>query len=229
MHRNLHGLVDSVQKISKLDLIAKTIKSAARSWCLLALCLAAVLSPVPACPSPLENGQGPDKTSQAVPLEPSIENISIINDNRALYISFMLVNGFPPDVSSAIQSGITVTFLFDIRLEAPGTFMNSTVVSRSLERRIKYDTLKNEYMVSFDPASPRVIVVNSGREARKLVSTVSHVLLVELDALARGTVYKIRVRSSVEKEESAIAFSDMLNLFSSWGFETGWHEVVFNY
>lgn len=205
------------------------MKHAVRLRYLIVICLAVVLSPVLACSATVEPRQAADRENQTVSLTPSIEDISIINDDRALYVSFLLENGFPPDVSSAIQSGITVTFLFDIRLETPGTFMSSTVAGRSLKRRIKYDTLKNEYMVSFDPASPRVIVVNSGSEARKLVSTVSHVLLVDIDALTRGTVYTIRVRASVEKEESAIAFSGMLNVFSSWGFETGWHEVVFNY
>ncbi len=205
------------------------MKGAVRLRYLIVICLAVVLSPVLTYSATVEPRQAADRENQTVSLPPSIEDISIINDDRALYVSFLLENGFPPDVSSAIQSGITVTFLFDIRLETPGTFMSSTVAGRSLKRRIKYDTLKNEYMVSFDPASPRVIVVNSGSEARKLVSTVSHVLLVDIDALTRGTVYTIRVRASVEKEESAIAFSGMLNVFSSWGFETGWHEVVFNY
>ncbi len=211
-----------------MDPNAKTIPGG-RLWRLLAICLATALFPVPAFSAAAEPGQVSAQESESVFLEPSIKNISIINDDRALYVSFVLDNGFPPEVSSAIQSGITVTFLFDIRLEIPGTFLNSTVAGRSLRRRIKYDTLKNEYMVSFDPASPRVIVVNSSREARKLVSTVSHVFLVDIDALARCTAYTIRVRASVEREESAIAFGDMLNLFSSWGYETGWHEVVFNY
>jgi len=169
-----------------------------------------------------------DATDQTVH-SPVIADISIINDNTMLYVNFRLENGFPPDVEGALKSGIPLTFLFDITLEIPGTFMDTTLMSRTIRRKIKYDTLRGEYMVSFDPSSPRVIMVNDEAEAAVLVSSVNHVPITALSTLARHEVYRLRVRGGVEKEESSIAFTGILNVFSSWGYRTDWYEVVFNY
>lgn len=146
-----------------------------------------------------------------------------------LYVNFRLVNGFPPDVRGALQSGIPLTFLFDITLEIPGMIMDTTVVSSTIKRKIKFDTLRGEYMVSFDPRSPRVIMVNQEQEAMDLISCVNHVPLTALSSLEKNQVYRLRVRAGVEKEESSIAFTGILNIFSSWGYRTDWYEVVFNY
>ena len=160
---------------------------------------------------------------------PSITDISIINDNTMLYVNFRLENGFTPEVEGALKSGIPLTFLFDIALEIPGIFVDTTVVSRRIRRKIKYDTLKGEYMVSFDPSSPRVIMVNNEDAAADLISQVNHISLTALNSLERNEVYRLRVRAGVEKEESSIAFTGILNVFSSWGYWTDWYEVVFNY
>ncbi len=171
----------------------------------------------------------PQDSPDSLPPVPGISDISIINDNRALYVNFILKNGFPDDISETLKSGIPLTFMFDIMLEQPGTFLDTTVVSRSVVRKIKFDTLKGEYMVSFDPRSPRVIMVNGEDEAKRLVSRVNRIPLIQLSMLTKGEVYRLRVRAAVEKKRSAIAFTGILNLFSSWGFQTDWHEVIFNY
>ncbi len=160
---------------------------------------------------------------------PSITDISIINDNTMLYVNFRLENGFTPEVEGALKSGIPLTFLFDIALEIPGIFVDTTVVSRRIRRKIKYDTLKGEYMVSFDPSSPRVIMVNNEGDAAGLISQVNNISLTALNSLERNEVYRLRIRAGVEKEESSIAFTGILNVFSSWGYWTDWYEVVFNY
>ena len=168
----------------------------------------------------------PDSVSVAVP---SIKDISIINDNKALYVNFVLKNSFSPQVSHALRSGIPITFIFDIMLESPGTFLDTTVVSSTVKRKIKYDTIKDEYMVSFDPHSPRVIMVNTASEAIKLVSRLDHISLVSLNRLIKGSVYRLRVRAEVEKKQSTIAFTGIVSIFSSWCFKTRWYEVIFNY
>jgi len=162
-------------------------------------------------------------------LAPHITDISIVNDNTMLYVNFRLVDGFPAEVVDALKSGIPLTFLYDIVLEVPGTFMNTTVVSRTVKRKIKYDTIKGEYMVSFDPINHRVIMVNNEKDAIRLISTVNHIPLTALSSLTRNEIYRLKIRAGVEKEESSIAFTGILNIFSSWGYKTDWHEVVFNY
>jgi hypothetical protein len=170
-----------------------------------------------------------ENVSDAALNSPSITDISIINDNTMLYVNFRLENGFTPEVEGALRSGIPLTFLFDVALEIPGIFMDTTVVSRRIRRKIKYDTLKGEYMVSFDPSSPRVIMVNNEDAAAGLISQVNHISLTALSSLERNEVYRLRVRAGVEKEDSSIAFTGILNVFSSWGYWTDWYEVVFNY
>ena len=170
-----------------------------------------------------------ENVSDAALNPPRITNISIINDNTMLYVNFRLENGFTPEVEGALKSGIPLTFLFDIALEIPGIFVDTTVVSRRIRRKIKYDTLKGEYMVSFDPSSPRVIMVNNEGDAAGLISQVNNISLTALNSLERNEVYRLRIRAGVEKEESSIAFTGILNVFSSWGYWTDWYEVVFNY
>lgn len=180
------------------------------------------LSVQPVFPAATDSGSAPDPI-------PSITDISIVNDNRALYVNFVMRNGFSSQVSDALKSGIPITFIFGIVLETPGTFLDTTVVSSTLKRKIRYDTIKDEYMVSFDPRLPRVIMVNTASEAIRLVSRLDHIPLVPLSSLIKGRVYRLRVRAGVEKKQSAIAFTGIGGIFSSWGFTTEWYEVIFNY
>ena len=158
-----------------------------------------------------------------------ISDVSIINDQTMLYVSFRLVGGFPDQVMGALQSGIPLTFTYELELETPGILMDSTVVSRTISRKIRYDALKGEYMVRYGLHSHRIFMVNNRDEACRLVSVVEREPLIKLSKLSSSETYRLKLRARVEKEKSSIAFTGMLNIFSSWGFTTEWHEVKFNY
>ncbi len=196
----------------------------------LAVLLASAVVPVLPTMSAASDNPDTSLTEESFATDtPRISDISIKNDRTMLYVSFRLENAFPDEVRGALQSGIPLTFSFDMEIESPGVLFDSTIVSKTITRQIRYDALKGEYMVRYDLHAHRVFMVNEMDEACSLIAEVENIPLVRLSKLAPHETYILRTRAHVEKEKSSIAFTGMLNIFSSWGFETEWHEVKFNY
>jgi hypothetical protein len=154
---------------------------------------------------------------------------TVSNSRDKLLAYFSLKNGCPQYVQNALESGIIVRYIYEIELQVPRFLMKKRLSRLLILRTITYDNLKGEYRVSFGPDSPRVINVRTLEEAKTLAFEINDISIISLSELPRGKTYTLRVRAKIEEATSSLPFKGLLDLFSSWGCQTEWYEIRFNY
>jgi hypothetical protein len=161
--------------------------------------------------------------------DPKIYEFIVSNSRDKLLAYFSLKNGYPPYVQIALESGIIVRYIYEVELQSPRFLMKKGLSRLFISRTLTYDNLKGEYRVSFGPDAPRVVSVRTLEEAKSLVFEINDVSIISLSELPREKTYTLRVRAKMEKAASSLPFRSLLNLFSSWGYQTKWYEIRFNY
>jgi hypothetical protein len=160
---------------------------------------------------------------------PEIYDFTVSNSRDRLLAYFSLKNGCPPYVQIALESGVIVRYIYEVELQAPRFLLKKRLSRVFISRTLSYDNLKGEYRVSFGPDSPRVVSVRTLEEAKSLAFEINDVSVISLSELPKGKTYIIRVRAKTEKAASSLPFRGLLDLFSSWGYQTKWYEIRFNY
>ena len=160
---------------------------------------------------------------------PKIYEFTVSNSRDKLLAYFSFKNGCPPYVKNALESGIIVRYIYEVELQVPRFLIKKRLARRLILRTLIYDNLKGEYRVSFGPDSLRVVSVRTLEEAKALTFEINDVSIIFLSELPRGKTYTLRVRARMEKAASTLPFKGLLDLFSSWGYQTEWYEIRFNY
>ncbi len=160
---------------------------------------------------------------------PDIYGFTIANSRDNLLAYFSLKNGCPPEVQTALGTGISVRYVYELELQSPRFLLKKVLSQRTVIRTITFDNLKEEYQVSFGPDTPRVICVKTLKEAESIAFEINDVAVIPLSRLIKGEMYILRVRAKIEKASSSLPFRNLMEIFSSWGYQTKWHEIQFNY
>jgi hypothetical protein len=158
-----------------------------------------------------------------------IVHIQIGQNTANLDVSFRIQNCFTPEMEEAIQSGVPTTFRIRVLLEKPGFLLLRSKVSDSvLEHSIKYDRLKNEYLVQLaeDPESVRI--TGDFDEAKQLMGEVRRLPIVPLWQLEKGQSYQLSLKAELSKVRLPLFFRYIFYFVSLWDFETSWQKVTFS-
>ncbi len=162
-------------------------------------------------------------------LSPQISGLTVANSKRYLLAYFSLKNGYTQEILTALKSGIPVKYTYEIEINRPRFMMDKTIFHGYVSRTLSYDALRQEYIMMLGPDNPRAISVRTMAEVWPVMFEINGVPLVLASRLHHGTTYILRVRATAEKVESHIPFPGLMDIFSSWGFETKWHELYFTY
>jgi hypothetical protein len=154
-----------------------------------------------------------------------------VSNNRDDLLLFLKVKGaFAEEMTEAIQNGIATTFSFFIRLERDGPlWFEETVSRRQITHTIKYNSLKNEYVVkrSWDGNEP--ITTDSFEEAQKLMTEIKSLPIIALSALEKGVRYQVRAKAELDKVMLPFNLHYIFFFTELWDFETNWHTFAFEY
>jgi hypothetical protein len=161
--------------------------------------------------------------------DPKICEFTVSNSRDRLLAYFSLKNGCPPYVQIALESGIIVRYIYEVELHVPRFLIKKRLSRIFIFRTLTYDNLRGEYRVSFGPDAPRVVGIRTLEEAESLAFEINDVSIISLSELPRGKTYTLRVRAKMEEATSSLPFKGLLDLFSSWGYQTEWYEIRFNY
>lgn len=165
--------------------------------------------------------------------DPSLKNIVISNSYTHLNLQFKLANAFDPKMEEAIATGIATTFHFYINLYQHRTMWNDRLLkSLALERTLKYDTLKKEYVVTLRTGSDNGStneVFATLQEAKRFMSTVEILSFYPLWKLERNNTYSFTIKAESKGVEPP-AYLHYLLFFLKWmNFETPLVEEEFTY
>ena len=159
-----------------------------------------------------------------------ITDIVVTNSSEDLLVYFTVTDCFTEDMKKAIDNGVSTVFTFLIRLEEVRDFWwDKEIADLRISHEIKYDNLKNIYILKLSSGDGKEIYVKDFDKARKLMSEVAGYRVTSLKNLQKGTRYQIGIMAELDKIRLPFYFHYVFFFLSLWDFKTDWYIVDFKY
>jgi len=133
----------------------------------------------------------------AVRAEQNMQVTPLARDGRVL-VTFRLSDAFNEDIRTAIHSGLTITFVYDVELRR-GTSMwvDRTIAQATVMATVRFDNLTRRYYVtrSEDGRLERSDTVDREDLARAWLTSFDKLPLFSSDILERNAEYNLRIRA----------------------------------
>jgi len=134
---------------------------------------------------------GPARAEQNMQVTP------LARDGRVL-VTFRLSDAFNEDIRTAIHSGPTITFVYDVELRR-GTSMwvDRTIAQATVMATVRFDNLTRRYYVTRleDGRLERADTVDREDVARAWLTSFDKLPLFSSDILERNAEYYLRIRA----------------------------------
>ena len=164
--------------------------------------------------------------SAAARTEAEIIDVRTAQEDSAVKVSFAVRNCFTPEMEKAILSGVVTTFRFLAVLEKPGPpLFAEKIVDVSFEHTIRYDRLRNEFVVTQQEHRQKVLTSGDLEEAKSWMSTVQDLSLIPLWRLRKGETYQLALKAELSKVRLPLFFRYIFFFVSLWDFETSWNKT----
>lgn len=168
--------------------------------------------------------------SNGISKEVEITDFAVTNNRDDLLVFFKVKGAFTKEMVKAIRNGIPTTFSFFIQLEEEkALWVNKKITEKQITHTIKYNNLKNEFVVkrSWDDNKP--VTTDSFEQAKSLMSEVKSFRMISLDHLPKDCHYQIRAKAELDKVTLPFNLHHILFFTGLWDFETNWHSFEFEY
>jgi hypothetical protein len=163
----------------------------------------------------------------ALAQEARLTRITLSNTRDDLLLYFKLEGAFTEKMQEAIFSGVPASFSYYISLyRVRNWWYDKEITDIELTHTIKYDNLKNEFMVKRPWKDADPVVTQSFEEAQRLMTEIDSLKVYPLKGLEKGTQYQIRAMAEVSKITLPLYLHYVL-LLSIWDFETDWYTIDF--
>jgi hypothetical protein len=129
--------------------------------------------------------------------EQSIQVTPLARRDRVL-VSFRLSDAFNEDVRTAIHSGLTITFVYDVELRRASTlWLDRTIAEATIMATVRYDNLTRRYYVtrSEDGRIEQDDTVDREEVARDWLTAFERLPLFDSALLERNAEYYLRIRA----------------------------------
>lgn len=158
-----------------------------------------------------------------------LDDIIVTNTRDDLLLYLNATKAFNEELTTAIQSGVTVTFTYFIRLNRIQSFWKDQTISNlDITHTIEYNTLKDEYVVTRSwEKYPHT--VKQFEKARKLMTTITSLVITPLSELSKDQQYRIRVKAEQKRRHLPYKMHYVLFFMSLRDFETDWYTIDFIY
>ena len=141
----------------------------------------------------------------------SAQTIQVTPLTRAdrVLVTFRLSDVFNEDVRSAIHSGMTITFIYDVELRRGASlWIDRTMASSTVSAGVRYDTLTRRYHVTrrWDGRMERVEVLEREEDVRDWLTSFDKLSLFSNAALEPNAEYYLRVRARTTPRNAAFVW-----------------------
>ena len=127
----------------------------------------------------------------------TIQVTPLTRDDRVL-VTFRLSDAFNNEVLSAVHSGITITFIYDVELKRGASlWIDRTMASSTVSAGVRYDNLTRRYHVTrrWDGRMDRVEVLEREEDVRDWLTSFDKLPLFSNATLEPNAEYYLRVRA----------------------------------
>ncbi len=160
-----------------------------------------------------------------------ITDVIVTNTRDDLILYFKVEGCFTEDLQQAILSGVPTTFTFMASLGRVRNFWkDKNLASLEIRHTVKYNNLKNEFVITRSEDNGRSIVVNSLGEAKIIMAEVENIRIAKLNGLERNHRYQVRIKAELSKITLPFYLHYVFRFFLFlWDFETDWYTTDFMY
>ena len=158
--------------------------------------------------------------------QPNISKVSLNTEKQVITLDAELIDAFNEKIREAIESGVAMTFTYEIEfLKHSSVFGDKVVSQNKVTHTVQYDTLKKIYQFS-----------SQGKNVNRKVSTKSmekyQELMLTLKGIPVGHIFKLdpeekyyaRVKAEMEAEGLWFPFNYLLFFVPFEQFETSWTQ-----
>jgi hypothetical protein len=159
-----------------------------------------------------------------------ISDVIITKYQNTAYLYFNIKGCYNPEIEELVNSGVTTTFIFHVRLkQLRGMWFNTLIEEKTFKHTIKYDPLSGKYTITKEEDGKNPIIVADFEDAKSIMSRVKFYPLIPLELLEKGNTYRLEIKGELDKVHIPESLRYVLFFAHFWNFETDWYEEVFTY
>lgn len=160
---------------------------------------------------------------------PRMVDLLITSNTEKVLLYARLVNCFKPEMESAIMAGVPAVFTLHMDVYQERSYLwNRNIVSKEIQRTIKYDNLKKYFsIITSDDDQP--VVFPDFQSAQKALADLNGVAVIPLSRLSKGNNYHVQVKVKMDKVRLPFNMEYVLFFVSLWDFETPFYKIRFSY
>lgn len=157
---------------------------------------------------------------------PTISKISLNTEKEVITLDAELIDAFNEKIKEAIESGVAMTFTYEIELLKQASVFGDEVVSQNkVTHTIQYDTLKKAYQFSSQGKNVnREVTTKSIKKYQQLMLTLKNIPIAHIFKLDPEEKYYARVKAEMEAEGLWFPFNYLLFFVPFNEFETSWTQ-----
>lgn len=158
--------------------------------------------------------------------KPTISKISINTEKELITLNAELIDAFNEKIKEVIESGVAMTFSYEIELLKQSSIFGDEMVSQNkVTHTIQYDTLRKVYQFSSQGKNVnRKMTTKSMEKYQQLMLTLKDIPIAHIFKLDPEEKYYARVKAKMEVDGLWFPFNYLLFFLPFNEFETSWTQ-----
>lgn len=162
-------------------------------------------------------------------IQPRMVDILITSSSENVLLYARLMDCFKTEMESAILAGVPAVFTIAMDVYQERSYIwNKNIVSKEIQRTIKYDNLKKTFSITTN-GQGQPVVFPDFESAQKAMAELSGIPVVPISHLTKGSHYSVHVKVKIEKVRLPLSMEYVLVFVSLWDFETPLYKIRFSY
>ncbi len=172
----------------------------------------------------------PQRSTAAQLSGPHFTDIIVTTSDTHLLLFGELRNSLTNEMIDGLHSGIPVQFSFFVELEIiVKNWFDKRLNQIEFSHALRYDTLKQLYIVETGETSKKVHTTASLDEAISLLNEINGLKIIELVELEPDQTYRLRIKADLYKKTLPLSIHRIIPFVSWWDLDTDWYTVEFIY
>jgi hypothetical protein len=172
----------------------------------------------------------PQRSTAAQMSGPHFTDIIVTTSDTHLLLFGELRNSLTNEMIDGLHSGIPVQFSFFVELEIiVKNWFDKRLNQIEFSHALRYDTLKQLYIVETGETSKKVHTTASLDEAISLLNEINGLKIIELVELEPDQTYRLRIKADLYKKTLPLSIHRIIPFVSWWDLNTDWYTVEFIY
>ncbi len=152
-------------------------------------------------------------------------SVTVIAGNTKLIGNFYhftteLEYNLSPTAKKALQKGIALTWIMNIKVEQKADFWNTTLQEKKITYQIHNHALLNQYSVKINNDLPLMFVTLTG--ALNSMSKINDIVMINKQFIHQDRNYQMAVKVAFDREALPIPLRPLSYFDPQWALSSGW-------